>query len=443
MQPVLPSASAEPSSPDSSSSMQGRPLRADGQAVLWPTVLRMRDIAVVGQIGVMGMALWLQIGFPVWAVASVIGVTLVSNIALRIAVIWWPVTAQRCLPATVLFDLVAFSILMFLTGGARNPLCAIYMVHVAIGVVLLPLPWAAAVTVLTASAYGLMFRWSREISVPAAVEHSLSFEAAEWMALAVAAVLIAYFIWLVKSALLERDRRLSKLRQVEVDNARLASLTTLAAGAAHELGSPLGTIAIVSKEIERAATSDEMLEDAQLIRSEVDRCREILDRLRSEEMVAWLTQEPEWIEPGELVEHLKVSLGPAAGRLQTSVEPGTTRLRVMSQALVQVLIILVRNAIDASPPDAQVKLTISATGTLTQLTVTDTGEGIPEDKLKRVFEAFYTTKPAGRGMGLGLFLARLMVDGMGGNLSIRSEVGRGTEAVVWINHDHSHRPADR
>ncbi|MEM0915114.1 MAG: ATP-binding protein [Planctomycetota bacterium] len=423
----------------------GEGLRGDGQAVLWPTVLRMRDVAVIGQLGVMGMALWLGIGFDVWAVAAVIGVTLASNVALRLARRWRPAWVSPWMPAVVLFDLSAFSVLMFLTGGSNNPLCTIYMVHVAMGVVLLPLTWAAALTVITASAYGLMFRWRRPIDVPA--EWAGSEVVAAWLALAVAAVLIAYFIWLVKSALIEREQKLARLQRVEVDNARLASLTTLAAGAAHELGSPLGTIAMASREIERATGVDagdappvsngmpeEVAEDARLIRAEVDRCRDILDRLRSEEMAAWLTQEPEEIDPREVERGLRAALGRDADRLEVTIEPGLDRVRLMTQAVVQVLLILVRNAMDASASDQSVRLSISRRGELTQILVVDEGEGMPDSVLSRVFEAFYTTKPAGRGMGIGLFLAKLMVDGMGGNLRFRSEVGRGTTAELSIGH---------
>ncbi|MEO0963663.1 MAG: ATP-binding protein [Planctomycetota bacterium] len=424
------------------------PVRGDGQAVLWPTVLRMRDVAVGGQLAVMGMAIWLGIGFDVAAVAAVIGVTLLSNIGLRVAWRCWPQRVSPWMPAVVLFDLTAFSVLMFLTGGSSNPLCTIYMVHVAMGVVLLPLTWAAALTVMTAAAYGLMFRWRRPVDVPA--EWEVAEAAAAWLALAVAAVLIAYFIWLVKSALLEREAKLARLQRVEVDNARLASLTTLAAGAAHELGSPLGTIAMASREIERATgldqadvatgptvttTVDEVAEDARLIRAEVDRCRDILDRLRSEEMVAWLTQEPQEVDPQEVVHGLRAALGRDADRLEVSVEPGLERVRLMTQATVQVLLILVRNAFDASRPDQSVNLNVLRRGDMTRLIVTDQGSGMPNQVLNRVFEAFYTTKPAGQGMGIGLFLAKLMVDGMGGELRFRSEIGLGTEAELMITHD--------
>jgi two-component system sensor histidine kinase RegB len=404
----------------------------------------MRDVGLVGQVLVMGMALFVGIGFEAWAVGGVIALTAASNVALRGGVRWWPRTAERMLPGVVLFDLGAFSVLMFLTGGSGNPLCTLYMVHVAMGVALLPLTWAAGVTVVTAAAYGLMFKWRREVDVPAAWAGAE--DAARWVSLALAAVLIAYFIWLVKSALLERDRRVTRLQRVEVDNARLASLTTLAAGAAHELGSPLGTIALASKEVARSARlrdDAETAEDAELIRSEVDRCRDILDRLRSEEMAAWLTQEPTWVAAAELERGLRAALGPASDRLAVNVEPGAERVRLMTQAVVQVLLILVRNAIDASGPDDPIVLNVSSRGEVTRLAVTDRGMGMPPEVLDRIFDAFYTTKPAGQGMGLGMFLAKLMAEGMGGRLIIRSEVGQGTRAELLIDHDeHTHGPVD-
>src|SRR5581483_11964944 len=93
-----------------------------------------------------------------------------------------------------------------------------------------------------------------------------------WVALAVASVFIVYFVSRVSSALAQRERQLEQAR-------RLASLATLATGAAHELSTPLSTIAVVAKELERRLASDSERQDVALVRSEVERCREILSRL--------------------------------------------------------------------------------------------------------------------------------------------------------------------
>lgn len=104
-----------------------------------------------------------------------------------------------------------------------------------------------------------------------------------WVAFVIAAALITFFTGKIADALRTREQEILVLQAQVATNERLASLVTLAAGAAHELGTPLGTIAIVAKELERFAekvNSDRtVLEDAKLIRSEVERCRRILERM--------------------------------------------------------------------------------------------------------------------------------------------------------------------
>jgi two-component system sensor histidine kinase RegB len=259
-----------------------------------------------------------------------------------------------------------------------------------------------------------------------------------FLALAVTAALLAGFVTRLAAALRRREDELREARAAVARGERLHALTTLSAGAAHELGTPLGTIALVAREIERRVSGDEVLhsvrEDAALVRAEVDRCRAILDRM------AGRTGEP----VGEAREEVSLSVLLAAvrDRLHESDaarvlldEGGEVTLRVPPRAMTQVLENLVRNGLDASPTEAvRVSATLSGEGEgqHVQLRVADRGAGMSPEQLARAGEPFFTTKDVGRGMGLGLYLSRAVVEQLGGRFELRSDSGVGTEVCMEL-----------
>jgi two-component system sensor histidine kinase RegB len=247
------------------------------------------------------------------------------------------------------------------------------------------------------------------------------------VAFAVSAAFIVYFMQRVQHALKARDAELETAR-------KLAALTTLAAGAAHELSTPLGTIALASKELERALAKlspppEGPLEDARLVRAQVERCRAILQGMSagSGELAggpvtrfpvqAWLLD-----AVAELTERARVVVPEAAG------------LEVVGPraALTQALRNLVKNALEASPAPAEVRLSARREASLVVVEVADRGAGLPPAVLARVGEPFFTTKEPGRGMGLGVFLARALAEQLGGRLAFDSQEGRGTVARLQV-----------
>jgi two-component system sensor histidine kinase RegB len=254
-----------------------------------------------------------------------------------------------------------------------------------------------------------------------------------WVALTIAASLIAYFVTRVSGALRAREAELLRVQQLAARNEKLASLSTLAAGAAHELGTPLGTIAIAAKELERSIRTapDEAIDDARLIRDELERCRAIVRRM-SANAGQTIGELAEPTSTTAIVEALRARMGESAvAGIDLQIADASFEAPV--QGLVQVLSNLVQNAIHATAEGRpRVVLTSDVVGDAVRFTVQDRGRGIARADLDRVGEPFFTTKPPGQGMGLGLFLARAFAERHGGQLVVASDEGKGTRVTLEL-----------
>jgi two-component system sensor histidine kinase RegB len=255
-----------------------------------------------------------------------------------------------------------------------------------------------------------------------------------WIAFGATAALMAYFIGRVSSALAEREEELAQMRSRAEQQRRVTALLTLGAGAAHELASPLGTIAVAARELERHVVDGvpgdtRLADDARLIRSEIDRCRSILDRLSGRATADTGSQDA--IDMKSVLDEMALGLTPEQrARFQASCAPGRA-VHLPRAALAQAVGSLVRNAFDAAPAAGPVSVTASCGERLT-IIVEDHGGGMSPEVLARAGEPFFTTKPAGSGLGLGLFLVRAFAEAVHGSLALESTEGRGTSATLSL-----------
>jgi two-component system sensor histidine kinase RegB len=407
-------------------------------------LVRLRWLAASGQVAAIALA-WvvLDIHYPLMAVGVVIGVNLASNAVLTgwlrarpDGMSWRPL-----LPAVLVLDILLLTALLHFTGGSDNPFVILFAIHVAMAAVVLGPAWAWATVGLVAICYAMLTTWhwpfdrGRIEPLPSSVVTS-----GRSAALALVVVLLAYFIGQVVGALRRRRVELAELREKAQANERLAAITGLAAGAAHELGTPLGTIALVAKEMELAARSrreTELAEDAALVRQQVERCRGILEHLRGD-VAGRGTDEPGTTDlPSTIGQALDALAPDRRAHVTLELEPQLPRVEGAPRALTQAVGLLLNNAFDASSDEGRVRLVAERVDDEIRVAVVDQGTGMDADTLRRAADPFFTTKDPGRGMGLGLFLVRMIAERAGGGFSLDSTPGVGTTATLRLI------PADR
>jgi two-component system, sensor histidine kinase RegB len=334
-------------------------------------------------------------------------------------------------------DVLCLTAVLMLGGGPYNPFTLLYLVHITLAAAILTRRQTWGLGLLACLSFALLFWTYRPIPQ---LEMHYHGEGANlhligmWVGFAIASLLVALFAGKISELLREREESLLRMQEELAKKDRLAALVTLAAGAAHELSTPLATIAIVAKELERYATRTvpdaAIAEDSRLVRMEVDRCREILQRMS----VAGAEPAGEAIENvtvPALVEAVREAVS-ALGSLQVHLaeEAASSALKLPKHAVEQALIALVKNAFEASSHAEPVELTVDKVSATIRFQVQDRGCGMTPDDLRHAGEPFFTTKEPGKGMGLGIFLVRTLADRLGGRLTIESVLHEGTSAVL-------------
>lgn len=410
-------------------------------AVGLPWLTRLRWGAVAGQlVTVLAARFALGLEIPLVPLVALVGVTVATNLA---AMTWLRRRGGADLLAGGLLalDTLLLTAMLHLTGGPLNPFSVLYLVHITLAAVILGARWTWLLAALSVACYGVLFFSAVPLDLARGHHEGAGLSLhlqGMWWAFCVATGLTAYFVVKLSKAIETRDTEIAEVRERAARNERLASLTTLAAGAAHELGTPLGTIAVAAREIERAlaglpeAAAGPLLEDARLIRSELQRCRRILDEMAAragENAGEDTVRVPLGVVMADGLEALSAD---QAARVEVVGRFASVEVLGPRQALGRAVGSLLKNALDASAPGQRVVLTAVADDVRVRLVVEDSGPGIAPDLLARLGEPFVSTKPPGAGMGLGLFLARTLAEGLGGRLVIESSPGRGTAAALEL-----------
>jgi two-component system sensor histidine kinase RegB len=408
-------------------------------------LVRLRWGALLGQFASIGLASREHHELPVLWLSLLVAVTALSNL--------WLAARGSALEGwraglVLVVDVLLFAGLLALSGGPTNPFSVFFLVYVALAALLLRGRWAWLLLALTVVAFGSLFVLDPEAAGEASCDHCAAPEGARfsdhlvgmWVAYGFTACFVVYFIGKVSRALRAQERQLAQVENMALQNERLATLSAFAANAAHELGTPLGTIGLAANElalaIRRGADAETLSSDAELIAREVLRCRAILSDLSSQSGAS-MGEMPQASTAERVLELMREHLSPATvARLRVEMEPSMARLSFLTpeRTLAQMVANLVRNA-DEAERDAGVagglELRVEV-DTSVRFVVMDRGHGMPAALASNPGTPFVTTKAGRGGLGLGLYLVRSFAERTGGSLGIRSRVGGGTEVVLTV-----------
>jgi two-component system, sensor histidine kinase RegB len=397
------------------------------------TLVRLRWLAVVGQaLAVLVVHFVLNFKLPIGSCLALIALSAWLNVFLTLR--WRSGQRLASQPAGLLlgYDVLQLAGLLFLTGGLENPFAFLFLVPVTVSATSLPIRWTLALALLAFSCstflafFHLPLPWSAQnpLTLPP------TYLAGMWAALVCGTVFSAIYARRIAEEARLMSSALSATEMVLAREQRLSALDGLAAAAAHELGTPLATIALVAKELKRELPkSSPHMEDIDLLVSQSVRCREILTRLAVPEQISDHVYQQVTLQAmlEDLVSPLRgsdviVSIDASASDdKKQSAEPVFLRNPAITYGLGNVL----ENAIDFATTKVDVTARWNATQVI--IIVSDDGPGFDQDIFDQLGDPFVTTRPgygagqeqeAGQhdGMGLGLFIAKTLLERSGASV---------------------------
>lgn len=413
------------------------------------TLIRLRWLAVIGQSAAIAIVNF-GLGFPLEASLCLALIACSAWLNLFLALRFPANFRLEPMPAFGLltFDVMQLAGLLFMTGGLANPFSILLIIPVIISATSLPLRFTIAlglIVVTAASVLGfahlpLPWRPGAELTLPNI------YVAGVWVAVVAAIVFAGVYAWRVAEEARQLADALAATELVLQREMHLTALDGLAAAAAHELGTPLATIALVSKEMEKALGADERYaEDVALLRSQSERCRGILKRLTtlSSEDADMIVRQ----SLSTLIEEVTAPHRDFGVRivLQQGYLVGAEPVMRRDPGVIYGLGNIIENAVDFAR--SEVVVTTGWNADEVRIVIADDGPGIAADMLDRIGEPYATTRSGrtdgGGGLGLGLFIARTLIERSGAtvNFSNARVAGRGAEVTVVWPRDAFARPA--
>lgn len=382
----------------------------------------LRNIAVVVQSLTVAIVYWsIDIALPWKEMIAVIVLLALINF-----LTWFRLNKK--LPVTniefflqLLVDVLALSCLLYFSGGSTNPFISLYLLPLTIAAAALPWRYTWVMAIVTIACYSiLLFVY---IPLPHNHEnHLIEFTlhvSGMWLAFVLSTVIIAWFVVRMSSSIRDRDRDLAKAREHALRNEQIIALGTLAAGAAHELGTPLSTMAVITGELQQEYTEDsEFQNNIHILKDQIVHCKQTLTQLLAKAGQARIEQGNELLV-NEFLDQILDKWKLIRPSVQfTYHSEGTQPIpRIMdNQLLSQSLLNLLNNAADASIKCIDIKS--SWTAEKLQLEIIDDGEGLSTEVMERAGEAFFSTKKPGQGFGIGLFLANANIERFGGSVRL-------------------------
>jgi len=405
------------------------------------TLARIRWLAVLGQTGaVIVVHYGLDFTLPIAPCFAVIALSAALNIAMRLRFRETPRLDAATAAWLLALDIAQLAALLFLTGGLENPFSFLFLGPVLISATALPrrmtllLGGFAALCATVLVFFHMPLPWASDEPLTLPPTYML----AVWLSLLLALTFIGAYAWQVAEEARLLADALAATELVLAREQHLSQLDGLAAAAAHELGTPLSTIAVIVKELERTlGPGSPHAEDIKLLGEQARRCRDILAKLTELSTAAGPFDR---LKLAGLIEevvtphrHFGVTI-----EVKLPADRATEPVGARNPAVLYGLGNLVENAVDF----ARLRVELSADWSEEEVTVTiaDDGPGFSPDVLGRLGEPYVTSRGSGRpagepesgGLGLGFFIAKTLIERSGGTLSSLNRPPPQSGAIVKV-----------
>jgi len=421
-----------------------------GNWVRLRTLVVLRWFAVLGQSSAVLAALYLfNLQLEIGMIAITIGVSVIANV---VSTFLYPENRRLSEREAVLmigFDLVQLGVLLYLTGGLDNPFALLMLAPVTIAATVLPGRSSGSLGLLGIVIIGILSVWNIPIYTDTGVALALPrlFVFGFWAALVIGVIFIGLYARQVTQEMISMSDALAATQMALAREQKLTDLGGVVAAAAHELGTPLATIKLVSSELmDELEGRDDLLEDARLIHDQANRCRDILrsmgragkddKHLRSAPLEAVIREaaEPHLSRDKEVRFAMSCEDDP-------SLQPHIYRRPEIIHGLRN----LIQNAVDFARTTVLVEMNWS--DDRVSIRISDDGEGFPASVIGRIGDPFVRRKrwalleeqrPEYEGMGLGLFIAKTLLERSGASLAFanggaRALAGRAGGAIVDVS----------
>ncbi|MBS1158678.1 MAG: ATP-binding region, ATPase-like:Histidine kinase N-terminal [Proteobacteria bacterium] len=336
----------------------------------------------------------------------------------------------------LLVDIVALSALVFFSGGATNPLISLLLPLVSIAALTLPWPGVLGIGLVAVGAYSLLMFFYIPLPMPDASRATHLHLVGMWLTFVVSATMIAWFIVRMTRLIRQRDAELAAAREQALRDERVMAMGTLAAGAAHELGTPLGSMALLAGELahefaEHPALPETARQDIAQLRQQIGVCKQIITGLSRRAGAERLENTPRqaadrWLAAVRLHWH---AVRPQTGSRLLCTSDGPAPSITADPRLEQAVLNLLNNAANASGA-SPLELRLSWSSRDLCIDIRDRGPGFPAAVLKGAGQSSFP--PHERGSGIGLMLTRSAIEQLGGRLSLSNPETGGALARIEI-----------
>jgi len=400
-------------------------------------LVQLRWVAIFGQVVTIGIAQFiLGVHLPLPLMLEVLACLVAFNIACQLRWHDQQVVSNRELLLSLCVDILALTLQLYFSGGVTNPFVFLYLMQVVLSAILLTFDAALIILGISIGCVAGLVLFYTPLEIP--MNHDLGFSSlyiqGTLVCFTLNAVLLVFFLHRIRSNLRDRDDEISKMNYQAAEERHVIRMALLASGAAHELGTPLATLAVIlgdwrrMPEFQKNPVLQEEISEMQI---QLQRCKTILTGIllsAGEARGESSTRTTMKAFVDSLLEEWKLSRRVVRVECINGFERDDVEI-VSDTTIKQMLFNILNNALDASPD--WVKLEAFRDNDLLKFIVTDAGTGFSPEMLAQFGNIYQSTKGQ-LGGGLGLFLVNKVANELGGALSVHNLPTGGAQVLLQI-----------